>query len=238
MKKPIEVVMLPTGLPILKGQLAILDGKTSIYSFDMKDEHPAEAQYAYVTVSQDVEPIKEGDWLYETDLNTINQAGKEYKSNDNDKKIIATTDPRLEYSVTGYTETRSRTFYEKLPQVPQSFIEEFVANPDGEFEIEYECQYHTSKEFYGKEAKWVTCDVQQFESIKESIPTCPLRYNLKLNQDNTVNITSVNKCLYDTPKSCENSECRVLNKCNGDRVTSVEEKMLEATEKEILDYEK
>ena len=31
------------------------------------------------------------------------------------------------------------------------------------------------------------------------------------------------KCLYDTPKSFENSECRVLNKCNGDRVRPKQE---------------
>jgi len=34
------------------------------------------------------------------------------------------------------------------------------------------------------------------------------------------------KCLYDTPKSCENSECRVLNKCNGDKV-SIKQETLE-----------
>jgi hypothetical protein len=31
------------------------------------------------------------------------------------------------------------------------------------------------------------------------------------------------KCLYDTPKSCENSQCRVQNKCNGDKVRPKQE---------------
>jgi len=44
------------------------------------------------------------------------------------------------------------------------------------------------------------------------------------------------KCLYDTPRSCENSECRVLNKCNGDRVKSKQETLEEAKIKIYKDY--
>lgn len=39
------------------------------------------------------------------------------------------------------------------------------------------------------------------------------------------------KCLYDTPKSCENSQCRVQNKCNGDKVKPKQETLEEAAEK-------
>ena len=44
------------------------------------------------------------------------------------------------------------------------------------------------------------------------------------------------KCLYDTPRSCENSECRVLNKCNGDKVKSKQETLEEAKIKIYKDY--
>lgn len=165
MKKPIEVVMLPTGLPILKGQLAILDGKTSIYSFDMKDEHPAEAQYAYVTVSQDVEPIKDDDYYLCKD-NKLRKCRTSYEKSG--RKIIATTDPKIyaDYSTPGTT---------FVPEVQQSFLKEFVANPEGEWEVEYETK-----------TLMKPADVY----IEE------VRTKLKLNQDNTVNITSVKEKMY------------------------------------------
>jgi hypothetical protein len=76
-------------------------------------------QHLYITTDED---IKEGDWIYETDLNTINQAGKNYKPNDNDRKIIATTDPKIYFNDIGEGVIES---YGKLPQIPQSFIEEY-----------------------------------------------------------------------------------------------------------------
>ena len=177
MKKSIKVVMLPTGLPILKGQLAILDGKTSIYSFDMKDEHPAEAQYAYVTVSQDVEPIKEGDWVIETQEGQSPAAVQiiniEYElATDIQRKIIATTDTKLLPVIDESDNMKTDNRYVGLPQVQQSFLKEYVANPDGEFEVEY---------------------CRDKESMMKNIETKGeiSSWKLKLNQDNEVNIASV-----------------------------------------------
>jgi len=191
MKKPIEVVMLPTGLPILKGQLAILDGKTSIYSFDMKDEHPAEAQYAYITVSQDVEPIKEGDyWVYICPINGIdygdegnaivkNNLPSSWFDNLHDKrnyyKIIATTDPKL--YTNEIVEEDLHMYKKPLPQVPQSFIEEFVANSNRKWEVEYEQEY---------------VDGYTEDRVRRFYGDC----KLKLNQDNEVSITSVEEKMY------------------------------------------
>jgi hypothetical protein len=76
-------------------------------------------QHLYITTDED---IKEGDWIYETDLNTINQAGKNYKPNDNDRKIIATTDPKIYFNDIGEGVIE---YYGKLPQIPQSFIKEY-----------------------------------------------------------------------------------------------------------------
>ena len=42
------------------------------------------------------------------------------------------------------------------------------------FECEIEYFYMSSKEFY-KDADWVKCDKAQYESIREEIPTCPLK---------------------------------------------------------------
>ena len=165
MKHKIKVAMLPTEDRTSK---IWFHNNTKKLLFDPIGVMNCTSQHLYITVSQDVELIKEGDWI--TDGIGIIKASSKIVSaqglfNRRDwKKIIATTDPRLEYSVTGYTETRSRTFYEKLPQISQSFLKEFVANPDGEWEVDY----------YPK------------STIKGITTWLP-----KLNQDNTVNITSI-----------------------------------------------
>ena len=186
MKAPIKVVMLPTGLPILKGQLAILDGKTSIYSFDMKDEHPAEAQYAYVTVSQDVELIKIGDYVIQTNFEKTHSSlilienemqckfANDTSGSFTKRKIIATSDLKLTIDK-WEKDYPTEPLKVNLPQLQQSFLKEFVANPDREFEVEYETK-----------TLMKPADVY-VEEVKTK---------LKLNQDNTVNITSVEEKMY------------------------------------------
>tara|TARA_R110002074_G_scaffold236801_1_gene408655 strand:- start:365 stop:1009 length:645 start_codon:yes stop_codon:yes gene_type:complete len=184
MKAPIKVVMLPTGLPILKGQLAILDGKTSIYSFDMKDEHPAKAQHIYITVSQDVEPIKNGDLYYDS---TLEQIMKAHENSDHEiyivscRKIIATTDPKLTYNHKEVYDVQSVSMegsvLKPIPQIQQSFIEEFVANPNRKWEVEYEQEY-------------VDCYTE--DRVRRFYGDC----KLKLNQDNEVSITSIEGKMY------------------------------------------
>jgi hypothetical protein len=95
--------------------------------------HERPHNHLYITTDEE---IKEGDWIYETDLNTINQAGKNYKPNDNDRKIIATTDPKLlsrkGQEIKEVQEKLNEPFPLSvmknnwyLPQIPQSFIEEY-----------------------------------------------------------------------------------------------------------------
>lgn len=65
------------------------------------------------------------------------------------------------------------TAYEKrLPQVQQSFLKEYVANPDREYAVEYESKYEYGKYLHNK-------------------PGYVYVVRLKLSQDNTVNITPV-----------------------------------------------
>jgi hypothetical protein len=155
-------------------------------------------QHVYITVSQDVEPIKEGDWCIhlmqnvhdDMDTTHVFQAGviSEYENrktvNNTDKtfyfeyecrKIIATTDTKL-YGA--YNENIGSKVYSenyRIPQVQQSFLKEFVANPDGEYEVEY---------------------IKTFEApdLYPSMQRSHIRP--KLNQDNTVNITSVKEKMY------------------------------------------
>lgn len=47
-----------------------------------------------------------------------------------------------------------------------------------EFIPEYEYYYHSSKEFY-IDAKFVKCSKEQYELIKEEIPSCPIKVELK-----------------------------------------------------------
>ena len=153
-------------------------------------------QHVYITVSQDIEPIKEGDWIYWTDPEGITSDINQVISVDEEmifmshpehsetealphecRKIIATTDPKLVFTIVIGPDGTS--MFTKLPQVQQSFLKEFVANPDGEYEVEYERKY-----FRGKD------DKGNFENLTSSI-------KLKINQDNTVNITSVEEKRYN-----------------------------------------
>lgn len=53
-------------------------------------------------------------------------------------------------------------------------------------EVEMEYYYMSSVKLYGKDAGWVKCDKIQFDGIKESIPTCPLKEIPATNHDGTV----------------------------------------------------
>lgn len=55
-------------------------------------------------------------------------------------------------------------------------------------EVEMEYYYMSSVKLYGKDAGWVKCDKIQFDGIKESIPTCPLKEIPATNPDGTVKV--------------------------------------------------
>lgn len=65
----------------------------------------------------------------------------------------------------------------KLPEVERTPIA---------IEVEMEYYYMSSVKLYGKDAGWVKCDKIQFDGIKESIPTCPLKEIPATNPDGTV----------------------------------------------------
>jgi hypothetical protein len=202
MKNKIKVVMLPTEdkltsaimLGVTPGVMRVTQDKDVINDINdwMRFGKP---QHLYITVSQDVEPIKEGDNIFNKHMNRLEIASKNCEINlandmhynegktrlrDNILKIIATTDPKLiTYNKRYFDKNKERrsAFVDKvnIPQVQQSFLKEFVANHDGEWEVEYE-------------------EKQQFESADDY--DYGFGFELKLNQDNTVNITSVEDKMY------------------------------------------
>lgn len=100
------------------------------------------------------------------------------------KKIIATTDPKLTRK-----EDRGFNIIKEflIPQIQQSFLKEYVDNPDGEYEVEYKREVITvdnSSELPQSNSRYKE---HKYEGD----------WKLKLNQDNTVNITSVEERMYN-----------------------------------------
>ena len=148
MKKPTMVVMLPTED---KFNSAIMIGVTPGVMRATQDEDVindihdwmkfGKPQHVYITVSQDIEPIKEGDWVICSDyknshqtLGKVSHIGEPFNFKntiqingnpdlhigrhilDYCRKIIATDDPKL----TIFNTINDKTLY--IPQLQQSFL--------------------------------------------------------------------------------------------------------------------
>lgn len=202
MKKPVNAVKLPTedlSNIIKRGD----DNSLVYYGLPNEANKQHSNQHVYITVSQDIEPIKEGDWGIKVTVHGtfLIQCVSEYEpkaGTSNWRKIIATNDPKL----TGLASNGMRMCLHKgwnqnkagnlicdgtcrVPQLQQSFLKEFVANPDGEWEVEYE-------------TKQICPDYPSLHGGKR-FKLCEACHNhsyLKLNQDNTVTITSVEEKMY------------------------------------------
>tara|TARA_R110000782_G_scaffold42045_1_gene95874 strand:+ start:784 stop:1434 length:651 start_codon:yes stop_codon:yes gene_type:complete len=199
MKHKIKVVMLPTEDKtslIVNNHLATksnLEYRPDLLKASAIIRSAITYQYVYITVLQDREPIKEGDWFVDVNVGGLAKCDSEDIKTINvntspARKIIATTDPILT------TESELDAYYrnglggaKNIPQVQQSFLKEFVANPDGEYEVEYNdgCKCYDN--------------------------------DIKLNQDNTVNITSVEEKMYS-----REDVVSLLNKLN-EQLNIVEE---------------
>jgi hypothetical protein len=194
MKKPIQVVMLPTKDFSYISKAYLANPSYLRYSekgFEYDSYYNNDNQHIYITVSQNVEPIKEGDWIINKPSNKLHQVKDIKYLYESDRKIIATDDKSLSFyeHLPSKSYTGSVSIMKNVPQVPQSFLKEYVANPDGEWEVEYE-----------EIIKCYKCGKLEEDCIDTS-PNC-LGYfegndKLKLNQDNTVNITSVKEKMYN-----------------------------------------
>ena len=184
MKNKVELVVLPTR------DGSVICGTTQLEYRGIDTQIDSlQNQHLYATISQDVESIKEGDWYYDVVLNKVfqlkeicphdicdymsNQYNKFRTDSNNARKIITTDDTNINIEIGTVSGT---TYIEHLPQLQQSFLKEFCDNPDGEFEVEYETVTH-NKGANGFSPMFTTNE-------------------LKLNQDNTVNITLVKEKMY------------------------------------------
>jgi hypothetical protein len=222
MKNKIKVVMLPTEKVFdknINSQIVIHNGTLKFcQSGEMLKE--SEPQHLYITVSQDVEPIKEGDYAYDKETESIYKVGKftskagheshsiiplksDVKEGETytyvgmrysqySRKIITTTDPKLiTYNKRYFDKNKERrsAFVDKvnIPQVQQSFLKELVANPDGKWVVDY---YNVMPQSNGTRTDGKIIDEIALDNSLNTLQV------LKINQDNTVNITSVEEKMY------------------------------------------
>jgi len=246
MKQPIQVVMLPTEGYGKKGQIVYnWDMDLIVLEKDAQKSNCCKPQYAYITVSQDVEPIQVGDWAMYLECATERKPFKDaepYLVEDidevhwNDRKIIATTDPKLTNCNKCKLDIRNEAGHHydgqlvkhkctSVPQVQQSFIKEYVSNPDGEWEVEYEVNHKCTIEGVTPcLTDMKLCDVNG----------CETWYTIKLNQNNEVTITSVETCQHPFKRLHWVGTKVYCNKCKTTLVKPSNEKMYSREEVTIL----
>jgi|TARA_R110000851_G_scaffold56073_7_gene131248 hypothetical protein len=229
MKAPIKAVRLPTddselGSALFNTVYMHSENKSLVIGYLNARSTKHVPHHIYITIPQEVEDIKVGDWFindtndyigiglcqlitnkdgWSCTLNTPKVKGHyvaasiDYlQKEDVYRKIIATDDPKLYrkkvYRISDKGETLpqdERGTYEwvkHIPQPQQSFIEEFVANPDGEWEVEYEIQVRANTGISQYE-NWTTVS----SLLAYGLTGVERKNILKLNQDNEVTITSV-----------------------------------------------
>ena len=196
MKHKIKVVMLPTEdrtFVVINNHLATkanVEYRPDLVKESTITKSPITFQHVYITIPQNIEPIKKGDW-YIDNINTVR------KSNNNQEyywgvrkdyvKIIATTDASIMIDqVKPYN--MKQCYSKQIPQLQQSFLEEFVANPDGEWEVEY------STFPIGPNGNVIgTNSDYPYNGL---ISNFTIKYKHKLSQNNTIFINAVKKKMY------------------------------------------
>tara|TARA_R110000851_G_scaffold315229_5_gene477609 strand:- start:8554 stop:9363 length:810 start_codon:yes stop_codon:yes gene_type:complete len=249
MKHKVKVVMLPT-----KGKTSInlYEGKLSTKPVKTFSDIPfgtmllpgtllelSTPQHLYITVSQDVEPIKEGDcWYYDSTNKTVNFLkkghgwGKEINMSQY-SKIIATTDIELGWTNLGRCDDgigignsvihgNGSIFKPHLPQPQQSFLKEFAANPNGEYKVEYVTTNRCCGRCDGVHDDCVTdivCKPHHIMGCEQCFGVRGEVNKLKLNQDNIVTINSVEEKMY-TLEQMYLSAANVVNQIAANRGNS------------------
>ncbi len=142
--KKLYPIMLPTEQ---KTKLIVYDGNKFAYNKEIFKLKQGINQHLYLVSDG---KIKEGNWVYSSHLNLVNQFNNEgavfhaNKNSDKCKKIVATTDTSLTY----YSDKEDHTGFSgdlQLLQIPQSFIEAWSKSNGSIKEIEVEVD---RKSFY------------------------------------------------------------------------------------------
>ena len=165
-----NVVMLPTENS--KAPLVVDDDDKSLHLtyelFRNKGNAVQDITYQHLYITSD-EEIKEGDWIINKPSNKPHQVKDISYLYESDKKIIATTDK----SLIG------------VPQIPQSFVEQFV-KADGIDKVLVEVELYA-------EAK-VIVDKKVYPIHTETVMES--KSKLLINQDNRINIELVEEKVY------------------------------------------
>ncbi len=136
-----------------------------------------------IVVEDDVEklaelkyPIKGGGSMWMPSSHDCNQANKQegfiegYKAATkiySEEDLVKALSESFKASQEGYDISSDEIIqFLKQPKTPKCFV------------AEMEYYYHSSKEFYS-DAGFVKCSKEQYDSIKDEIPTCPLKTELK-----------------------------------------------------------
>jgi hypothetical protein len=200
-----NVHVLPTDKP---SRLRYFDSKLEIMSLIPKKSDIV-FQHIYITNNEE---IKEGDWFYvkTPDIYGGNIIAKSLGNSNGcwaDNILTETTDEKgyhPSHCVKIILTTDTDLIKDGVQAIDDDFLQWFVRNSTCE-----SVDVKTSGGRYSYDMGgniWI-----------------PITYKIIIPQEEP-------KCLYDTPKSCENSQCRVQNKCNGDRVKPKQETLEEAAE--------
>tara|TARA_B110000091_G_scaffold214337_1_gene267103 strand:- start:122 stop:604 length:483 start_codon:yes stop_codon:yes gene_type:complete len=147
-------------------------------------------EYLHATVSQDIEAIKVGDYIIEDIDGLVFGPYKEGDIIENGRKVIATNDPELTSFACnqdyGICAEECQGICNSIKRLSLLSIKEYISNPDGEFEVEYDVlgykKGNTRIGMRGAEGYIELNDAEDKTSLR-----------LKLNQDNEVDITSVER---------------------------------------------
>jgi hypothetical protein len=179
MKQEAQVHMLPTedkSSLFKRNHLALMYAyEKQLLYIESKTMIPKDGKYQhlYITVSQEREPIKEGDWYIGEDNVIYNLVTT---VNFNGRKIIATTDEKLKTEQVSIDKKSGKMDWAIVPQVQRSFIKEYCDKGGiDKVMVEYKLD--------------VELGVKNIESKGKISP-----WKLKLNPDNTIIITLLEEC--------------------------------------------
>ena len=177
-------------LPTDKAQDSIVDCSNKLQYFkgfftqEYLKSQGKSSHHLYITSDDKIEV---GDWYIDTQTNTVYRCDSHKESLSTDdfdefKKIIATTDSEL-----------------KLPQIPQSFIEEYCRKGGiDELDVEYEVtpslktgdNYNIGGEVREVTDVWLgTNDAWYVSTPNNHAWSCPIELKPKLTSDNTIFIS-------------------------------------------------
>jgi len=138
MKKKHKIVMLPTEDYSLLGvhnKKGLLYAKNEGWCYIVKHDY-IQPQHLYILSDDE---IKEGDWIYDGVINEVHKVFHDTSVIGQDRKIIATTDPKLIKEL-GYEsiDLGKQVKYISLPQIAQSLVEYYVKHQTEYVELEYD----------------------------------------------------------------------------------------------------